>query len=91
MKENYRDQLFKVSGDLDDLDVMLEKIVVLLNNLDQNYFVDSKEDHEANNALFLLHNYDEARNFVGIAHDYAYDAKELVEQINDSIDLKSEE
>lgn len=91
MKENYRDQLFKVSGELDDLDVMLEKIAVLLNNLDQNYFADSKEVHEANNALFLLHDYDEARNFVGMAHDYAYEAKELVKQINDAIDLKSEE
>jgi len=75
---------FNVANDFLDVYVLAEKTIAVIDELRENYFSENYEGikkHERD----LLRNYDRTRVLVDIAHDYAWEANRLAEELNDKL------
>ena len=81
--------MYDIVSDLSDISVKLDRINAVIGNLCSDYFGSTFEWHDKQSYRSLLCGYDEASNFVFIAHDYLYQVRGDVNQLMDSIERKS--
>ena len=88
-RENRAKQLLSICDVLLELSCILEKGHAAAQYLVSDYFADHVKTHEKNKGVWLLHCYDNARTFSGIAADYYEQALQMTDRLMESIDSKS--
>lgn len=83
-------RLMNVGEKLTDIHIALSKTYVLINNLMSNYFAYSKKGHEDDDGKRLLHGYEEAQVFVGLANDCIYAALQCADKVLEEMDQEGE-